>query len=87
MFHLQDGLVYAVGFHDDVVDMAGKRPNVVTIIEQRGSHLSYRMLLGVVDVMFVEIDRRPDQVIYFPHVMMFNILYPIKVHNFLLITF
>ncbi|KAK1350666.1 hypothetical protein POM88_054615 [Heracleum sosnowskyi] len=56
-----DGLVYVVGLSDDVIDMAGKRPNVVTIIEKRSRHWNYHMLVGLVDVIFAEIDRRLDQ--------------------------
>ncbi|KAK1369052.1 hypothetical protein POM88_035144 [Heracleum sosnowskyi] len=69
-----DGLVYVVGFSDgdDVVDMAGKRPNVVTITEKYPYfHGNYRMLVGMVDVIFAEIDRCHEhppgqlQVLYF----------------------
>ncbi|KAK1369048.1 putative fibrillarin-like [Heracleum sosnowskyi] len=69
-----DGLVYVVGFSDgdDVVDMAGKRPNVVTITEKYPyCHGNYRMLVGMVDVIFAEIDHCHDhppgqlQVLYF----------------------
>lgn len=57
-------MVYVVGFSGDVVDMAGKRPNVVTIIEKRSLfHENYRMLVGMVDVIFAEIDCHPGQVL------------------------
>ncbi|KAL6511250.1 hypothetical protein OROHE_020474 [Orobanche hederae] len=58
-----DGLVYVVRFSDgdDVVDMAGKRLNVVTITEKYPyGHWHYRMLVGIVDVIFAEIDHCPD---------------------------
>ncbi|KAL1804435.1 hypothetical protein ACET3Z_033082 [Daucus carota] len=62
-----DGLVYLVGFcdGDDVASMAGKRPNVVKItvkitVKFPYSHWHYRMLVGMVDVIFAEIDHCPD---------------------------
>jgi fibrillarin-like rRNA methylase len=45
--------VYVVS-SDYVAHMAGKRPNVVTITGDHYSH--YRMLLGMVDAVFGEID-------------------------------
>ncbi|WOH16528.1 hypothetical protein DCAR_0936083 [Daucus carota subsp. sativus] len=73
-----DGLVYLVGFcdGDDVASMAGKRPNVVKItvkitVKFPYSHWHYRMLVGMVDVIFAEIDHCPDhplgqEVLYCP---------------------
>lgn len=58
-----DGLVYVVGFSggDDVVHMAGKRENVVTIeVKYPYRHFHYRMLVGMVDVVFGEIDHCPN---------------------------
>ncbi|XP_074322505.1 uncharacterized protein LOC141659506 isoform X4 [Apium graveolens] len=58
-----DGLVYVVGFSggDDVVHMAGKRENVVTIEEKYPyCHWHYRLLVGMVDVVFGEIDHCPN---------------------------
>ncbi|XP_017224046.1 uncharacterized protein LOC108200419 isoform X3 [Daucus carota subsp. sativus] len=67
LIHHQDGLVYLVGFcdGDDVASMAGKRPNVVKItvkitVKFPYSHWHYRMLVGMVDVIFAEIDHCPD---------------------------
>lgn len=52
-----EGLVYVVGFSENVVEMAGKRPNVLTInAKWCFSHHQYRMLVGMVDVLFAEID-------------------------------
>lgn len=50
-----DGLVYVVS-SDYVAHMAGKRPNVVTITENGRYYSHYRMLLGMVDAVFGEID-------------------------------
>lgn len=77
-FHLQDGMVYVVGNIDDVVGMAGTRPNVVTIIEKFWNHGNYRMLVSTVDVIFAEIDRHLDEVLFCPRNMKFNISYSIK---------
>ncbi|KAL1806043.1 rRNA 2'-O-methyltransferase fibrillarin 1-like isoform X1 [Daucus carota subsp. sativus] len=56
-----DGMVYVVGYIDDVVGMAGTRPNVVTIIEKFWNHGNYRMLVSTVDVIFAEYDRHLDE--------------------------
>ncbi|XP_074335363.1 rRNA 2'-O-methyltransferase fibrillarin 1-like [Apium graveolens] len=56
-----EGLVYVVGLSDDVADMAGNRPNVLTIKSKLIDHYSYRMLVGMVDVIFFEIDHHPEQ--------------------------
>ncbi|KAK2364780.1 rRNA 2'-O-methyltransferase fibrillarin [Trifolium repens] len=50
-----DGLVYVVS-SDYVAHMAGKRPNVVTITENDRYYSHDRMLLGMVDAVFGEID-------------------------------
>ncbi|XP_074345625.1 putative rRNA 2'-O-methyltransferase fibrillarin 3 [Apium graveolens] len=69
-----DGLVYVVGFSDDdVADMAGRRPNVLTINMKGYCHVHYRMLVGMVDVIFAEIDHHPE--ICCPHNMMSNIIF------------
>ncbi|PNX82798.1 fibrillarin, partial [Trifolium pratense] len=57
---LKDGLVYVVGFSNDVAHMAGKRPNVVTILEKY-FYTHYRMLLSMVYVVFGEIDDLPNK--------------------------
>ncbi|KAL6583170.1 hypothetical protein OROMI_005248 [Orobanche minor] len=49
-----DGLVYAVGLSDAVVNMAEKRPNVVTIFENYSVPLKYRMVVGMVDVIVAD---------------------------------
>jgi len=56
---LQDGLVYAVEFSHrsgrDLVNMAKKRTNVIPIIEDARHPAWYRMLVGMVDVIFSEV--------------------------------
>ncbi|KAL6536200.1 hypothetical protein OROGR_012772 [Orobanche gracilis] len=49
-----DGLVYAVGLSDAVLNMAEKRPNVVTIFENYSVPLKYRMVVGMVDVIVAD---------------------------------
>ena len=62
---LQEGLVYAVEFSHrsgrDLVNMAKKRTNVIPIIEDARHPASYRMLIGMVDVIFSDV-AQPDQV-------------------------
>jgi len=62
---LQDGLVYAVEFSHrsgrDLVNMAKKRTNVIPIIEDARHPAWYRMLVGMVDVIFSDV-AQPDQV-------------------------
>ncbi|KAL6548837.1 phosphatidylserine decarboxylase 1 [Orobanche hederae] len=50
-----DGLVYVVGFSGAVVYMVEKRPNVVTIFGELDFYWKYRMVVGMVDVIFAEI--------------------------------
>lgn len=58
------GLVYAVEFSQrpgrDLVNMAKKRTNVIPIIEDARHPQKYRMLVGMVDVMFADV-AQPDQ--------------------------
>lgn len=58
------GLVYAVEFSQrsgrDLVNMAKKRTNVIPIIEDARHPMKYRMLVGMVDVMFADV-AQPDQ--------------------------
>jgi rRNA 2'-O-methyltransferase fibrillarin len=62
---LQEGLVYAVEFSHrsgrDLVNMAKKRTNVIPIIEDARHPTRYRMLVGMVDVIFSDV-AQPDQV-------------------------
>ena len=62
---LQTGLVYAVEFSHrsgrDLVNMAKKRTNVIPIIEDARHPARYRMLVGMVDVIFSDV-AQPDQV-------------------------
>ena len=62
---LQEGLVYAVEFSHrsgrDLVNMAKKRTNVIPIIEDARHPARYRMLIGMVDVIFSDV-AQTDQV-------------------------
>lgn len=59
-----EGLVYAVEFSHrpgrDLISMAKKRPNVIPIIEDARHPQKYRMLVGMVDVVFADV-AQPDQ--------------------------
>ena len=87
---LQDGLVYAVEFSHrsgrDLVNMAKKRTNVIPIIEDARHPARYRMLVGMVDVIFSDV-AQPDQVfLSFPcnlvsdslvcHIVELRVVYP-----------
>ena len=65
---LQEGVVYAVEFSHrsgrDLVNMAKKRTNVIPIIEDARHPAKYRMLVGMVDVIFSDV-AQPDQVCFF----------------------
>lgn len=58
------GVVYAVEFSHrsgrDLINMAKKRTNVVPIVEDARLPLKYRMLVGMVDVVFADV-AQPDQ--------------------------
>ncbi|EPZ35180.1 NAD(P)-binding domain-containing protein [Rozella allomycis CSF55] len=58
------GLVYAVEFSHrsgrDLVNMAKKRTNVIPIVEDARHPHKYRMLIGMVDVIFADV-AQPDQ--------------------------
>lgn len=59
-----DGCVYAVEFSHrsgrDLINMAKNRPNIIPIIEDARHPLKYRMLVGMVDVVFADV-AQPDQ--------------------------
>ncbi|RIA05666.1 hypothetical protein BRARA_K00184 [Brassica rapa] len=59
-----EGCVYAVEFSHrsgrDLVNMAKKRTNVIPIIEDARHPTKYRMLVGMVDVIFADV-AQPDQ--------------------------
>lgn len=59
--------MYAVEFSHrsgrDLVNMAKKRTNVIPIIEDARHPARYRMLVGMVDVIFADV-AQPDQVSY-----------------------
>ncbi|KAK1358840.1 hypothetical protein POM88_043314 [Heracleum sosnowskyi] len=50
-----DGLVYVVGLHDNIVNIAEKRSNVITIFENPKLCWKYRMVVGMVDVIFADV--------------------------------
>jgi len=58
------GMVYAVEFSHrsgrDLINVAKKRTNVVPIVEDARYPLKYRMLVGMVDVVFADV-AQPDQ--------------------------
>jgi rRNA 2'-O-methyltransferase fibrillarin len=58
------GLVYAVEFSHrsgrDLINMAKKRTNVIPIVEDARHPQKYRMLVGMVDVVFADV-AQPDQ--------------------------
>jgi rRNA 2'-O-methyltransferase fibrillarin len=58
------GLVYAVEFSHrsgrDLINMAKKRTNIIPIIEDARHPHKYRMLIGMVDVIFADV-AQPDQ--------------------------
>jgi rRNA 2'-O-methyltransferase fibrillarin len=60
----KDGLVYAVEFSQrsgrDLINVAKKRTNVIPIIEDARLPQKYRMLVGMVDVIFADV-AQPDQ--------------------------
>ena len=59
-----EGMVYAVEFSQrvgrDLVEMCKKRPNVVPIIEDARHPWKYRMLVNMVDCIFMDV-AQPDQ--------------------------
>jgi len=59
-----EGLVYAVEFSArpgrDLINMAKKRTNIIPIVEDARYPLKYRMLVGMVDVIFADV-AQPDQ--------------------------
>ncbi|XP_953428.1 fibrillarin, putative [Theileria annulata] len=58
------GLVYAVEFSHrsarDLTNMAKRRPNIVPIVEDARQPQKYRMLVGMVDIIFADV-AQPDQ--------------------------
>ena len=60
----ETGVVYAVEYSErsgrDLVNMAKKRPNVIPIIEDARKPWKYRMICGMVDVIFSDV-AQPDQ--------------------------
>lgn len=59
-----EGLVYAVEFSRrtgrDLVHVASRRANIVPVLEDARHPLKYRMLIGMVDVLFADV-AQPDQ--------------------------
>lgn len=59
-----EGMVYGVEFSArpgrDLINMAKKRTNIIPIVEDARYPLKYRMLVGMVDVIFADV-AQPDQ--------------------------
>jgi rRNA 2'-O-methyltransferase fibrillarin len=59
-----EGMVYAVEFSHrpgrELINMAKKRTNIIPIVEDARYPLKYRMLVGMVDVIFADV-AQPDQ--------------------------
>ncbi len=60
----ETGVVYAIEYSErsgrDLVNMAKKRPNIIPIIEDARKPFKYRMVCGMVDVIFSDV-AQPDQ--------------------------
>ena len=80
-----EGTVYAVEFSHrsgrDLVNMAKKRTNIVSIIEDARHPLKYRMLVGMVDVIFADV-AQPDQ----SHIVALNAEHFLKVGGHFMIS-
>merc|ERR1712048_827514 len=80
-----DGVVYAVEFSHhsgrDLTNMAKRRPNVVPIVEDARQPQRYRMLIGMVDVIFSDV-ARPDQ----SRIVAHNASYFLKSNGWILIS-
>lgn len=72
-----NGMVYAVEFSHrsgrDLINMAKTRTNIIPIIEDARHPLKYRMLVGMVDVIFADV-AQPDQA----RIVAYNALYFLK---------
>lgn len=80
-----DGVVYAVEFSHrsgrDLTNMAKRRPNVVPIVEDARQPQRYRMLIGMVDVIFSDV-AQPDQA----RIVTLNANYFLKNNGWLVIS-
>merc|ERR1740127_199572 len=80
-----DGVVYAVEFSHrsgrDLTNMANKRPNVVPIVQDARQPQRYRMLIGMVDVIFSDV-AQPDQA----RIVTLNANYFLKSNGWILIS-
>ncbi|KAL1357623.1 hypothetical protein AAHE18_05G267200 [Arachis hypogaea] len=80
-----NGVVYAVEFSHrsgrDLVNMAKKRTNVIPIIEDARHPAKYRMLIGMVDVIFSDV-AQPDQA----RILALNASYYLKAGGHLVIS-
>ena len=83
---LQNGVVYAVEFSHrsgrDLVNMAKKRTNVIPIIEDARHPAKYRMLVGMVDVIFSDV-AQPDQVHFNFHFVIWCLEIYNRIHSVL----
>ncbi|KAJ1481887.1 Fibrillarin [Baffinella frigidus] len=79
------GVVYAVEFSHrsgrDLINMAKKRTNIVPIVEDARMPLKYRMLVGMVDVIFADV-AQPDQA----RIVALNAQYFLKVAGHFIIS-
>jgi len=80
-----EGVVYAVEFSHrcgrDLTNMAKRRPNVVPIVEDARQPQRYRMLIGMVDVIFADV-AQPDQARIVTH----NASYFLKNNGWIMIS-
>jgi len=80
-----EGVVYAVEFSArpgrDLTNMAKRRPNVVPIVEDARMPQRYRMLIGMVDVIFSDV-AQPDQ----SRIVTLNASYFLKNNGYILIS-
>jgi len=80
-----EGVVYAVEFSHrsgrDLTNMAKRRPNVVPIVEDARQPQRYRMLIGMVDVIFSDV-AQPDQA----RIVTLNASYFLKNDGYVLIS-
>ncbi|CAE8606659.1 unnamed protein product [Polarella glacialis] len=80
-----EGVVYAVEFSHrpgrDLTNMAKRRPNIVPIVEDARQPQRYRMLVGMVDVIFADV-AQPDQA----RIVTLNASYFLRNNGFVLIS-
>ena len=79
-----EGCVYAVEFSPrsgrDLINMAKVRTNVVPIIEDARHPLKYRMVVGMVDVVFADVDPGPFMDFFCGHSKGFDVVHELLNH-------